>query len=146
MNIKQISVLVSRIALFVIYFWFGLLKVVGQSNPQLNEMAQGMLSMTMPFLPFSSFIVLFGLLEMLIGILFFIPKLEKVAVGIFAFHMLTTTLPLFMMSKLWIHFLVPNLEAQYIIKNLALVGCALTIWVASSEPKPRPIDSVLSTM
>ncbi len=136
MNLKQTSVLVSRFALFIIYFWFGLLKVIGQSPA--SDMVHKLFTMTVtpmiPIMPFSSFIVLFGLFEMLIGVLFFIPKMEKVALVLFGFHMVTTMLPLFFMGEVWQKTLVPTLEGQYIIKNIALIACALTIW-ASLVPK-----------
>lgn len=146
MNIKQVSVLTSRIALFVIYFWFGLLKVIGQSPA--SEMVQSLFDKTMPaIMPFSSFIVLFGLFEMVIGILFFIPKLEKFAISLFGLHMITTILPLFVMSEIWTSMFVPTIEGQYIVKNLALIACALNIWVASSEvQKVRPSDTLLTTL
>lgn len=134
-TLKQTSVLLSRFALFVIYFWFGLLKVIGQSPA--SEMVHKMFNMTMshiPFLSFGVFIVLFGLFEILIGILFLIPGWEKVALMLFFIHIFTTILPLFIMSEVWTRILVPTLEGQYIVKNLALISCAITIW--SSLP-PR---------
>ncbi len=132
MNIKQISILLSRIALFIIYFWFGLLKVIGLSPA--SNMVKSLLSHTIPFMPFSSFIVLFGLFEMLIGILFIIPGTERKALILFFIHMSTTILPLFMISTMWSKIFVPSLEGQYIIKNLALIACAVTIW-ASLPPR-----------
>ena len=120
----------ARFALFVIYFWFGFLKVIGQSPA--SEMVHTMFGKTMspmlPFLSFGVFIVLFGLFEMLIGVLFIIPGLEKSALILFFFHMFTTMLPLFIMSEVWTHIFVPTLEGQYIVKNLALIACALSIW------------------
>lgn len=133
MNLKQYSVLLSRIALFLIYFWFGLLKVIGESPA--SEMVHHLLLKTMPFFPFNSFIVLFGLFEMVIGILFVIPGKERWALILFAIHMVTTILPLFVMAEVWSKFLVPTLEGQYIVKNIALIACALTIW-SSVEIKP----------
>ncbi len=133
MNLKQYSVLLSRIALFLIYFWFGLLKVIGESPA--SEMVNHLLLKTMPFFPFNSFIVLFGLFEMVIGILFVIPGKERWALILFAIHMVTTILPLFVMAEVWSKFLVPTLEGQYIVKNIALIACALTIW-SSVEIKP----------
>lgn len=138
MNIKQTSILLSRISLFLIYFWFGLLKVIGQSPA--SEMVEKLLDMTMPFMPFSSFIVLFGLFEMAIGIMFLIPGLERKTLILFFAHMFTTMLPIFFMSEVWQKMLVPTLEGQYIIKNLALIACALTIW-ASLEPRKFKVDS-----
>lgn len=136
MDLKQLSVLLSRIALFIIYFWFGILKIIGQSPA--SDMVKHLLSMTMPFMPFSSFIVLFGLFEMVIGVLFLVPKMERIALVLFGLHMITTTLPLFMMSEVWSHVLVPTLEGQYIVKNLALIACAVTIW-ASIPPRASKI-------
>ena len=113
------------------------MKVIGQSPA--SDMVKHLLSMTMPFIPFSSFIVLFGLFEMLIGIFFFIPKMEKTALILFGIHMITTMLPLFIMSEVWSHALVPTLEGQYIVKNLALIACAVTVW-ASLPPKVPKIN------
>ena len=126
MDLRGYSILLSRIALFLIYFWFGLLKVIGQSPA--SEMVHHLLNKTMPFFPFNSFIVLFGLFEMLIGILFVIPGKEKWALILFFLHMITTILPLFVMSEVWTKFLIPTLEGQYIIKNIALIACALAVW------------------
>lgn len=147
MTIKQSTVLLSRIALFVMYFWFGLLKVIGQSpaSPLVEQLFNKTISGVMPF---SSFIVLFGLFEMVIGILFFIPKFEKLAISLFALHIFTTALPLFVLaSSIWTKFAVPTIEGQYIIKNLALIVCAMNIWIAGKEyQKPKTTDSILNTL
>ncbi len=146
MNLKQITVLLSRIALFVMYFWFGLLKVIGQSpaSPLVEKLFDNTISGVMPF---SSFIVLFGLFEMVIGVLFFIPRFEKVATGLFGLHIFTTVLPLFVIGEIWTKFGVPTIEGQYIIKNLALIVCALNIWMAGAEvQKPKISDTILNTI
>lgn len=146
MNLKQITVLLSRIALFVMYFWFGLLKVIGQSpaSPLVEKLFDNTISGVMPF---SSFIVLFGLFEMVIGVLFFIPRFEKVATGLFGLHIFTTVLPLFVIGEIWTKFGVPTIEGQYIIKNLALIVCALNIWMAGVEvQKPKISDTILNTI
>ena len=93
-------------------------------------MVHGLLLKTMPFMPFNVFIVLFGLFEMLIGLLFIIPKLEKPALVLFFLHMITSTMPLFVMPEVWTSPFVPTLEGQYIVKNLALVACAFNIWAS----------------
>src|SRR3989344_3497459 len=143
MSIKQYSVLLSRIALFIVYFWFGFLKVVGQSPA--SEMVQNLLDQTMPFMPFGVFIILFGLFEMAIGILFITPNLEKYAIGVFGLHMITTMLPLFIMSEVWTNVLVPTLEGQYVVKNLALMACAMTIWASlpQNQPKEKKFDAII---
>ena len=141
MTTKQFSILLSRFALFIIYFWFGLLKIMGQSPA--SPMVKTLLTKTLPFMPFSSFIVLFGLFEMIIGILFFIPKMEKLALSFFTVHMFTTILPLFCMTETWQHTAVPTLEGQYIIKNIALIACAFTIF-ASLPTKEKVSEKINS--
>ena len=135
MSLKQASILVSRLALFVVYFWFGLLKVIGLSPA--SQMVQELFGKTMAHMPLVSsissgtFVIIFGIFEMIIGLLFIIPGKEKWAIVTFFLHMITTSLPLFFLgSSVWTNAFVPTLEGQYIVKNLALIGCALTIWAS----------------
>lgn len=123
---KKIYIPLARLSLFIIFFWFGFLKIIDQSpaNPLVNDL----LSKTLPFMSFETFIVLFGLFEMLIGILFLIPKLERIVIPLLFIHMITTTLPLFFLQQTsWSGFMIPTLEGQYIIKNIALITCAIGI-------------------
>ncbi len=140
MNIKQYSVLLSRISLFIIYFWFGILKVIGLSPA--SGLVQELFSKTLAKIPVissmpaSNFVVLFGLFEVIIGILFLIPNKERWATYAFVFHIVTTGLPLlFLGSSVWSDPFVPTLEGQYIIKNLALIACVLTIWGSTQTQK-----------
>jgi uncharacterized membrane protein YphA (DoxX/SURF4 family) len=130
MNLQRATILTARIALFVIYFWFGFLKVIGQSPASgMVETLFGKTMAHMPFMTFGIFIVLFGLFEMAIGVLFVVPGKERIALVLFFVHMFTTILPLFVMGNMvWSHMFVPTLEGQYIVKNLALIACALMIW------------------
>lgn len=144
MQAKQLSILLSRLALFLIYFWFGLLKVIGLSPA--SGMVQELFGKTLVHFPLVSdmspafFVIVFGVIEMIIGVLFLIRGLEKVALVIFLAHMVTTILPLFCLGQsVWSHFLVPTLEGQYIIKNIALIACAVTIWSSRSTPNTPSI-------
>lgn len=123
---KRCSMPLSRLALFVVYFWFGALKVVGESpaSPMVAELQMK----TLPFIATDTFMVLFGLLEMFIGLAFLIPKAERIAIGVMVAHMVTTVMPLVLMpDAVWTGFLVPTLEGQYIIKNIALLAVAAGI-------------------
>ncbi len=120
--------LYARLAIFVIFFWFGLLKVLFLSPA--DEIVNSLLSVTMPGIPFESFFVFLGLLEMLIGVFYALPVLLV--------HMITTFGPLvFIPSAVWQTAFVPTIEGQYIIKNLALVALALSIYVDAVHIKPR---------
>jgi uncharacterized membrane protein YkgB len=123
---KKIFIPLARFGLFIVFFWFGILKVIGLSpaSPLVKSLFEAMF----PIIPFSLFIVLFGLLEVIIGILFLIPRAERMVIPIMFFHMVTTILPLFLLTDVtWSGFLTPTLEGQYIIKNVVLVACAIGI-------------------
>ncbi len=127
---NKISIPFARVAIFVIYFWFGILKVVGESPA--SEMVQSLFNLTMhkilPSLQFGHFLIAFGLLEMLIGIMFLIPKLDRISFTILVLHLFTTAMPLLLMKNmLWTKKWVPTLEAQYIIKNLAILGLGMFV-------------------
>lgn len=116
----------ARVTLAVLYFWFGILKVIGVSPA--SPLVSALLGMTMPFIPESVFIPIFGALEVILGFMFLKPKLTKITLILFWLHIFTTTLPLLLVPReIWTGFLVPNLEGQYIIKNMALIGLALIL-------------------
>ncbi len=116
----------ARFALFIVYFWFGILKILDTSpaNPLVMQLQQK----TLPFLSFHQFIVGFALFEMLIGVLFLFKKFDRIAIALFVLHMGTTFMPLvFLPAVAWQSFLTPTLEGQYIIKNLVLIALVMNI-------------------
>lgn len=116
----------SRIALFVIYVWFGALKVLGTSPA--NPLVSRLLEHTMPFMSFGTFIIFFGLFEVLIGTLFLVHKFDRITIPLFGIHMVTTFMPLILLPVItWQSVFVPTLEGQYIIKNIALIAIVLNI-------------------
>lgn len=123
---RRVSVPMARFGLFVIFFWFGALKVVGLSPA--SPLVQNLFEHTISFMPFSTFIVLFGLFECLIGVLFAIRGFERIVIPMLFVHMITTFMPLFMLPEVtWSGFMVPTLEGQYIIKNLVIIAAAIGI-------------------
>ncbi|TDQ18844.1 hypothetical protein DFQ04_0654 [Algoriphagus boseongensis] len=119
--------LLGRISLFVIFFWFGLLKVLGISpaEPLVHNLFDQLLS---GWIPFSTFNKLFGLAECGIGIIWLIPNLTKMATIILLVHMTATFLPVFFLpNDTWQDWFTPTLVGQYIIKNLALISLGLFI-------------------
>ena len=124
--LKRIWEPFSRISIFIIFFYFGLLKVFNLSPA--SPLVEALLNKTSSFIPFDFFLKFFGLFEMFIGILFIIPKLERIAIFFLILHMIIVALPLFLLPQItWQKFLVPTPEGQYIIKNLAIISLALVI-------------------
>ena len=135
---QKISIKFARFAIFVIYFWFGLLKLIGESpaSPMVKVLFNQTLAKILLSLDFNQFMIAFAIFEMLIGILFLIPKFNKIAFFLLAIHIITTTLPLFMVPEMvWTKPFVPTIEGQYIIKNLAIIGLALSIAVHARRYK-----------
>ena len=123
---RKLSEPLSRFGLFIVFFWFGILKVFELSPA--SPLVQSLFENTMPVMPFSVFIVLFGLLEMLIGIMFLVRGAERAVIPLLFFHMATTLLPLFLLTSItWSGFLIPTIEGQYIIKNILIIALAINI-------------------
>lgn len=130
------AITVARLAIFVVFFWFGILKVLGLSpaNPLVIALFDETLSFTQ--LTADSFLYVFGWFEMVIGILFLIPKLEKVAILVLVLHMVSTFLPLILLPGMtWTKPFVPTLEGQYIIKNIVIIALAMSIAAHITEDK-----------
>jgi len=133
---RQISGPAARIGLFVVFFWFGGLKLIGLSSAA--PLVRVLFDQTISFMPFSTFIIILGLVEMIIGALFLFPGSERVVIPILFLHMFTTFLPLFMIPhETWSSFLVPTLGGQYIIKNLVIIALVIVI-AANLNPLPPP--------
>ncbi|MCE9585288.1 hypothetical protein K8Q94_01545 [Candidatus Nomurabacteria bacterium] len=123
---RKASVPVSRFGLFIVFFWFGLLKVVGLSPA--SGVVQRLFEHTVPFMSFDHFIIFFGIFECLIGILFLIRGAERIVIPLLFIHMVTTFGPLvFLPQETWSAFMVPTLEGQYIIKNLVIIAAGIGI-------------------
>lgn len=126
--LKKYSEPLARISLFIIFFWFGILKLFFASPA--NTMIIDLLEHTLPFITFPQFIFLFGIYEMIIGVLFLFRGMERFAIALLIPHMITTLLPLILLSEItWQVPFVPTMEGQYIIKNLALIALAFSVAV-----------------
>lgn len=131
---RRISIPTARWGLFIVFFWFGLLKLLGMSPAA--ELVENLFYRTMPGMSFDVFYACFAILEMLIGLLFLIPKAERVVIPLLFIHMVTTFMPLFLLPELsWQALFVPTLVGQYIIKNVVIIASAIAI-AAHLHPLP----------
>ncbi len=129
---KRWSMPMARIAIFVVYFWFGILKVSALSPA--NPLVASLLERTLPFISFDTFIILLGLYEMAIGVVFLIKGWERLAFLLLVLHLITVIMPLILLPAItWQSAFVPTLEGQYIIKNILIIACAMSI-VSNLQP------------
>lgn len=118
----------SRLSIFLVYFWFGIIKVTGQSPA--SGLVMELQKVTLPFFDSNSFVVLLGLVEVIIGLMYLYKPLTRFATIVAVLHMFTTFLPLILLPSIaWTGFLIPTLEAQYILKNFILVALMLQIYL-----------------
>jgi uncharacterized membrane protein YkgB len=124
----------ARWSLFIVYFWFGILKIFNLSPA--NPLISALLERTLPFVTFEQFIVLLGIFEMVIGVLFLVPKLQKVVLVLFGLHLVMITAPFVLLPTIaWQRWFVPTLEGQYMIKNILMVALVLTLVHTLEKPR-----------
>lgn len=132
---RKITVPTARISLFVVFCWFGSLKLLGLSPA--GPLVYELFNQTLSFMNFEVFYALFATFECIIGVLFLIPKTERVAFPLLLLHMLSTALPLILLpSATWQSPFVPTLEGQYIIKNLLIIATAISL-MSHLHPLPK---------
>ena len=129
--------LCGRISLLIIYFWFGILKVLGASpaEPLVHHLCEITIR---SFISDDVFIPIFGAFECLIGILFLFKKYTKIACYILWVHIFMTVAPLLILQNdTWHDLFTPTLIGQYIIKNLSLVAVSLFLFKENKYLKQK---------
>ncbi len=120
---------VSRIALGIIFLWFGAMKFLPVVLP-IDQLAEKTLT-TLTFHLFRAETCLHVLaaFECLIGIGLLTKRFLHLTVALLFFQMLGTFTPLILLrQETWAHFpLVPTFEGQYIIKNLVLITSGIIV-------------------
>lgn len=112
-----------RIAMAVVFIWFGALKPFG-----LSPATQLVIDVT-AWIPIPDFVSFLGYWEIAIGLCFLYQPLLRVALALLFLHMPGTMLPFFIVpEQCWTAFpYALTLEGQYIVKNLVLISGALVI-------------------
>jgi uncharacterized membrane protein YkgB len=114
----------ARIAIFIIYFWFGILKLVGLSPA--TPLATALTSHTIGMQYFTASFRALALYECLVGIFILIPAMTRISFVLIIIHMGIVSSPLVIVANVaWTHPMVPTLEGQYIIKDLAIIALAI---------------------
>jgi len=116
-----------RIPLFVIFFWFGFLKIIYLSPAQ--ELVKDTV-FWMPFFDAVTWTVIIGYWEVSIAIFFLFRKTTFLAMILLLLQMTGTFLPLVILPEVTFQNsnpLLPTLEGQYIIKNIIIITAALII-------------------
>jgi uncharacterized membrane protein YkgB len=125
----------ARLAIFFIYFYFGFLKLLGDSPA--TSLAKALAAKTIGASQAHIAFIMLAILECVIGGLFLFPKLTRVVIPLLLLHMIIVCSPLLLLPNLvFSKPFVPTLEGQYIIKNIAIIALALGI-AAQTKPLPK---------
>ena len=129
---KRTFVPVARFSIFLIFFWFGLIKLLGLSPA--SPLAEALTARTVGMQYFDLLFYGLALVECVIGILFIFPKFTRIVIPLLLFHMVLVCSPILLVPEMvWQQFAVPTLEGQYIIKNAVVIAVAIGI-AASAKP------------
>jgi uncharacterized membrane protein YkgB len=129
----------ARLALGVVFIWFGALKLVGDLSP-----AYDLIAATVYWLTPEIIVPLLGLWEVAIGVAFLIPRLTRLALILLVPQMPGTFMPLILLPEICYSVapLALTIEGQYIVKNLVIIACALFIG-GTTLRKERPQESAV---
>jgi uncharacterized membrane protein YphA (DoxX/SURF4 family) len=118
------GMLILRIGLGIVFFWFGVLKFFKGLSP-----AEELVRNTIFFIDPDIFIPLLAAWESLIGIGLITGNFMRITLLLLFLQMPGTALPLLILpEKVWTHFPYGlTLEGQYIVKNLVLIGAGLVL-------------------
>ncbi|MFC5278924.1 DoxX family membrane protein [Halorubrum rubrum] len=117
------SVPALRVAVGVVFVWFGALKILGVSP------AGDLVASTVYILPPEFFVPVLGVWEVIIGICLLYPPLTRAGLLLLALQLPGTFLPMVLLPEV-VYTAFPyglTVEGQYIVKNLVIIAGALVL-------------------
>lgn len=123
------GVVLLRVALGVVFVWFGFLKLFPGLSPAQTLAIDTINVLTFGLMSAGVSIVLLATLEVVIGLGLISGKFMRLTLFLLAFQMLGAASPLLIFpgEAFTVFPYAPTLEGQYIIKNLVLVSAGIVI-------------------
>jgi uncharacterized membrane protein YphA (DoxX/SURF4 family) len=123
------GITLMRIALGIVFFWFGVLKYFPGLSTAENLAGQTILKLTFGHMLPTLSLPILATWECAIGLGLLSGRLPRVTLILLFGQIMGTMLPLFFFpAETWEHIpYAPTLEGQYIIKNLVIVTAALVV-------------------
>jgi len=139
------GLLLLRIALAIVFLWFGALKLFPGASPAEALAGQTIERLTGGAVPAATALPILAIWEIAIGLGLLIGRGMRITLLLLFVQMLGTITPLFLFpSETFTTFpLAPTLEGQYIIKNVVIIASAIVLGATvrggqlTAEP-PRP--------
>jgi putative oxidoreductase len=121
---ERYGVTILRIAVAIVFIWFGALKVIDRSP------VEGLVKDTIFFLPEDTFFVVIGVWEIIIGVGLLVPVLLRLTLALFWLQMAGTFLSLIVLPDRAFQDgnpLLLDVTGEFIVKNLVLIAAGLVI-------------------
>ena len=121
---ERYGVTVLRVAVAIVFIWFGALKVIDRSP------VEGLVKDTIFFLPEDTFFVVIGVWEIIIGVGLLVPVLLRLTLALFWLQMAGTFLSLIVLPDRVFQDgnpLLLDVTGEFIVKNLVLIAAGLVI-------------------
>jgi uncharacterized membrane protein YkgB len=127
--LARYGIVLLRIGLGVVFFWFGALKFFAGLSPAQDLAAKTISMLTFDLMPPNMSIPILAAWECLIGLGLITGRFMRATLLLLVMQMLGTVTPLFFFPELTFTRIpyAPTLEGQYIIKNIVLVAAAMVI-------------------
>jgi uncharacterized membrane protein YkgB len=138
-----------RIALGIVFFWFGVLKFFPGASPAEALAGKTIETLTCGAISESTALTILAVWESAIGIGLFAGRWMRAVLLLLFVQMLGTITPLFLFpTETWTIFpIAPTLEGQYIIKNVVIVSAAIVLGatVRGGELSAEPVVATSPT-
>jgi len=123
----------ARVSLFIVFFWFGFLKIIKVSPAE--ELVRSLYNVTIiNYIDFSAVLLMLGIFECFIAIIWLLPFLTRMALYNYIIHFILTILPLFLLTEIsWQYLFTLTLIGQYIIKNICILSLVFSIYFYNNE-------------
>lgn len=139
-NVAYQSPVFLRLALGIVYFHFGVLKFFPDLSPAELIGTQTVMSVSLHLLDAHTALRLLAVLECSIGMGLIFNLFPRITFSLFLLHMAGTFMPLFVLPEFTFKIapLAPNMEGQYIFKNIVFVAAGWTVLLPHVFPNWRP--------
>lgn len=122
------GLLLLRMSLGIIYFWFGILKFFPGLSPAELLAGQTISQLSFGYIDSAVSLPILATWECALGVGLMMSRGMRVILILLFLQMLGTFLPLvFFPDQTWIKLFVPTLEGQYIIKNILIVSSGIVL-------------------
>jgi uncharacterized membrane protein YphA (DoxX/SURF4 family) len=123
------GILILRISLGVVFFWFGILKLFPGLSPAQDLAARTIAIISFGLIPAGTSVLLLAVWECLIGLGLIFGVFMRATLLLLFLQMLGTVTPIvFFPQEVFTQIpYAPTLEGQYIIKNLVLISAGIVI-------------------